>query len=418
VRESLEQHGSFDEATFSKLSSLLHYVSGDYTEPTLYDKLCTVLGGAQAPLFYLAIPPSLFASVVEGLGHSGCARKQARVMVEKPFGRDLQSARTLNQIVQQVFPEANIFRIDHYLGKEAVQNLLYTRFANALFEPIWNRTHIASIQITMAESFDVQGRGRFYEEAGAIRDVIQNHLLQVRACLTMDPPINEQHEAIRDEKARLLKAIRPIEPSNVVRGQYNGYRQETGVAPDSKVETFAALKLYIDTWRWADVPIYIRAGKCLPSTATEVVVRLKRPPQDVFGEWAFGLANYFYFRLGPNVLTAIGIRSKSPGEGMAGSEVGLILQAEQGDEMEPYERLLGDAMIGDSMLFARQDEIEAQWQIVTPILEKTTPVYEYPAHTWGPPLADRIIPPDGGWHTPIATETAQTQSQPLLQKQP
>ncbi|MFS0514977.1 glucose-6-phosphate dehydrogenase [Nostoc sp. UIC 10607] len=402
VRKSLEEQVGVDEAAFQKLCSLLYYIFGDYSDRATYDKLCQVLQIAEAPLYYLAIPPSLFATVVEGLGQSSCV-KNGRVMVEKPFGRDLESARILNCILHSIFPESHIFRIDHYLGKEPVQNLLYTRFANSLLEPIWHRVSIASIQITMAEKFGIDGRGQFYEETGAIRDVVQNHLLQVTACLMMDPPINEQHEAIRDERARLLKSIDPIEPSNVVRGQYKGYASEPGVAPDSKVETFAAVKLNIDTWRWASVPIYIRAGKCLPSTTTEVVVRLKRPPQDVFGERAFGLANYFYFRLSPNVLTAIGIRSKTPGDRMVGSEVGLVAQVEHGNEMNPYERLFEDAMKGDSMLFARQDEVEAQWQIVAPILDRATPVYEYAPHTWGPPLADRMIPPDGGWHNPNET---------------
>jgi glucose-6-phosphate 1-dehydrogenase len=401
ARESLEEHGGVDQAAFEKLSARLQYISGDYGGTEIYDQLRQAIGDAKYPLHYLAIPPSLFAAVVEGLDKSGCA-KNARVVVEKPFGRDLATAKELNQILQSVFPESSIFRIDHYLGKEAVQNLLYTRFTNSILEPIWNRTYVDSVQITMAEKFGVEGRGKFYEEVGAIRDVVQNHMLQVTACLAMDAPTGEENEAVRDEKARLLKAVQPFDPANIIRGQFRGYRNESGVAPDSQVETFAAVKFYIDTWRWAGVPFYIRVGKSLSTTTNEVLVRLKRPPRDVFGDSYTGDPNYFYFRLSPTVLTALGMRSKRAGEAMAGTEVGLVAQTDPGDQMEPYERLLGDAMRGDATLFARQDEVEAEWRIVNPILDNATPIHEYEPHSWGPPEADKLIAESGGWHNPLS----------------
>ena len=382
ARDSITRHGALDEAAFARLSSLLQYVDSDYREPETYSRLRKVLGQAHRPLHYLAIPPSKFASVAEGLAHSGCAT-DARVVVEKPFGRDLASARELQGILHQAFPEPAIFRIDHFLGKEPVQNILYTRFANLFLEPLWNRADIHSVQITMAENFGVQGRGRFYEEAGTIRDVIQNHLLQVLACLAMDPPGGAEHDAIRDEKARTLKAVRPLTVHDIVRGQFKGYRQEQGVAPDSGVETFAAVRLFIDTWRWAGVPFYIRAGKCLPVTATEVIVNFKRPPRETFEEKSRGLPNRLRLRLSPEVVIALGMRVKLPGERMEGEDVELIAMHQPGDEMSPYERLLGDALRGDQSLFAREDSIEAQWRIVEPVLDNATPVYEYEQNTLG-----------------------------------
>jgi glucose-6-phosphate 1-dehydrogenase len=399
ARDSVTKHNGLDEGAFAKLLTLLQYVDGDYREAATFAQLRQVLGNAQRPLHYLAIPPSMFAPVAEGLAKSGSA-KGARVVVEKPFGRDLASARELHAILDQFFPEDAIFRIDHFLGKEPVQNILYTRFANRFLEPLWNRTHIHSIQITMAETFGVQGRGRFYEEAGAIRDVIQNHLFQVLACLSMDPPTGEPIDAIRDEKARILKAVRPLTPQDIVRGQFKGYKQEEGVAPDSRVETYAAVRLFIDTWRWAGVPFYIRAGKCLPVTATEVNVILKQPPLDTFQEQGHDSPNRLRLCLSPEVLIALGMRVKLPGERMEGEDVELIAMHQRPDEMAPYERLLGDALRGDPMLFAREDQIEAQWRIVDQVLGDVTPVHEYEKNTWGPAEAASLMEDPGGWLNP------------------
>jgi glucose-6-phosphate 1-dehydrogenase len=341
----------------------------------------------------------MFAAVAEGLAKSGSATG-ARVVVEKPFGRDLASARELHAILDRFFSEDAIFRIDHFLGKEPVQNILYTRFANRFLEPLWNRAHIRSVQITMAENFGVQGRGRFYEEAGAIRDVIQNHLFQVLACLAMDPPTGEESDAMRDEKARILKAVRPLTPQDIVRGQFKGYRQEAGVAPDSRVETYAAIRLFIDSWRWAGVPFYIRTGKSLPVTATEVNVTLRRPPLNTFEEKDHGSPNHFRLSLSPEVVIALGMRVKLPGERMQGEDVELIAMHQRADEMAPYERLLGDALRGDPILFAREDQIEAQWRIVDPVLGDVTPVYEYEPNTWGPAEAASLMEDPGGWLNP------------------
>ncbi len=399
ARESVTAHGGLDEAAFTKLLALLQYVDGDYRDAATFSQLRQALGDARRPLHYLAIPPSMFAAVAEGLAYSGSA-KDARVVVEKPFGRDLASARELHKILHQFFPEEAIFRIDHFLGKEPVQNILYTRFANRFLEPLWNRAHIRSVQVTMAEKFGVQGRGRFYEEAGAIRDVIQNHLFQVLACLAMDPPTGQESDALRDEKARILKAVRPLTPQDIVRGQFKGYRQEEGVAPDSRVETYAAVRLFIDTWRWAGVPFYIRTGKCLPVTATEVNVTLRRPPLNTFEEKDRGSPNHFRLSLSPDVIIALGMRVKLPGEGMQGEDVELIAMHQRPDEMAPYERLLSDALRGDPMLFAREDQIEAQWRIVDPVLGDVTPVHEYEPDTWGPAEAESMVEDPVGWLNP------------------
>jgi glucose-6-phosphate 1-dehydrogenase len=401
AKDGIEQNGGLDPAAFAKLCALLQYVDGDYRDPGTFDRLRAALGKAQRPLHYLAIPPSMFAPVAEGLAASHSA-EGARVIVEKPFGRDLASARELNRTLHAHFDEKAIFRIDHYLGKEPVQNLLYFRSANSLVEAGWSKDHIESVQITMAEKFGVAGRGKLYEETGAIRDVVQNHMLALVATIAREASLAHDREAQRDERGKLLRCVRTLDPSSVLRGRFRGYRQEPGVASDSSVETFAAVRFDIDNHRWRGVPFYVRAGKSLPVTTTEVLVRFKPPAGSAPDDAASQRPNYYRFQVSPDVVIALGVAFKRPGLAMVGESTELLAHHQPPDEMSPYERLLGDAASGDGSLFAREDSVEASWRVVDPILGNRTPLHEYEPGTWGPPQADPAVTPPGGWHDPGA----------------
>ncbi len=403
AKDSIRQAGKIDDKdALEHLLSQLTYVGGNYNDPDTFIALKQALGDVRHPAHYLAIPPVLFATVIKGLGACGLA-DGARVIVEKPFGRDLASARELNRIALSVFAEDAIFRIDHYLGKEAIMNILYFRFANSFLEPIWNRNTVASIQITLSEDFGVKGRGVFYESAGCLRDVIQNHLFQIVALLAMEPPAYQGYGAVHSEKAKIFQAMRPLLPDDVVRGQYAGYRKEPGVAKDSDVETFCAMKLFIDSWRWEGVPWYLRSGKCLAATAAEVIVQLKPPPQKLFDDSRplDGRSNYLRFRISPNSAVALAARVKRAGKEFVGDQHELYLLDVQPAEETPYERLLSDAMAGDGALFSREDAVEAAWAVVDPVLATHPPVHRYKPGSWGPKQADALVAADGGWHNPV-----------------
>ncbi len=398
ARKSIDEHGGgVDKAAFSRLCELMQYIDGDYADPSTFENLRKALGDAKHPTHYLAIPPSLFGKVVQSLGASGCA-DGARVVIEKPFGHNTETARKLNDTLHSVFPESAVYRIDHYLGKEAVENLLFFRFANTFLEPIWNRHYVDSVHITMAEEFGIKGRGKFYDETGAIRDVVQNHLLQVIGYLAMEPPTSLYSDSIRDEQVKVFRAIPPIKPDQIVRGQFRGYRDEPGVAKDSTVETFAAVRLEVESWRWAGVPFFIRAGKSLPLTATEVVVDLKAPPLSGLSPEE---SNFFRLRLGPDIAISLAARVKKPGPERVSMPTELVaVKSDVGDEVDAYERLLTDSMKGDAMLFVREDAVEAAWEVVEDILDDVTPVHEYEPGTWGPKQCDRLVADLEGWHNP------------------
>jgi len=402
ARDSVERHGGADPAAFDTLSRLLRYVDGDYNDAATFAAIRSELGGAQRPAHYLAIPPMLFGTVVDHLVTSG-SDKGARVIVEKPFGSDLASAQELNQRLHAVFPESRIFRIDHYLGKRPVNNVMVFRFANAFMEPFWNRNYIDSVQITMAEDFGVQGRGGFYDQTGTIRDVVQNHLFQILCNLAMEPPVRTDSETIRDEKVKVLKAIPPLDAKDVVRGQFRDYRRENGVAADSQTETFAALKLNVDSWRWKGVPFYIRAGKNLPVTCTEVIGRFRKPPT-VIPDSALS-RNHLRFRISPDMTIAVGTTVMAQSADLSVEDVEMVATRYPcPDAMDAYERVLGDAMAGDATLFARQDYVEEAWRIVDPVLKAATPIYEYEIGTWGPREVDQRVLPAGGWHNPVVSD--------------